>query len=175
MMWAAAAANRERVPDGVRIRAVFGLAAAEPPFMDRGFRRLQVSDVPLMTWSGTCDATGRDEYNRLALRAGNPVNIAITVHGANHNNLNTRWAAGGGPGGEDDASHPAGRRGRCFTDDGTTTRTLAPRPEREVAAAYVTAFFGRYLQGDRSFDRVLRGRAHPVAALARVDVRRYRR
>jgi hypothetical protein len=176
VMWAAAERNRDRVPAGVRIRAVFGLAAAEPPFMDHAFKRLQVTDVPLMTWAGTCDATGRDEYNRLARRVGNPVNIGLTVHGANHNNLNTRWAAGGGPGGEDDARHPKGRPGRC-TDglSAATSRTLAPEPEREVATTYVSAFFGRYLQGDRTADAVLAGRAHPVADLTEVDVRRYRR
>ncbi|QCW49524.1 hypothetical protein FE634_02240 [Nocardioides dongxiaopingii] len=175
MMWAAAEKNRGQVPEGVRIRAVFGLAAAGPPFMDKNVRRVQVTDTPLMTWSGTCDATGRDEYNRLARRRGNPVNIGITVHGANHNNLNTRWAAGGGAGGEDDAYHPAGRPGRCsdgFSDE--TSRTLGPRAERTVATTYVRAFLARYLQHDRSFDAILRGRTHPVAGLTQVDVRRYR-
>lgn len=178
MMWAAARANRDRVPAGVRLRAVVGLAAAGPPFMDRGFTRLQVTDVPLLTWSGTCDATGRDEYNVLARRAGNPVNIGLTVHGANHNNLNTRWAAGGGPGGEDDAGHPKGRPWLChdgFGAQGGLSRTLGPREERRVAATYLEAFLARHLQGDRSFDDVLAGRAHPVAGVTRVDVRRYRR
>ncbi|WP_134768546.1 hypothetical protein [Nocardioides sp. 1609] len=175
MMWAAAEKNRDKVPEGVRISAVFGLAAAGPPFMDKNFRRVQVTDTPLMTWSGTCDATGRDEYNRLARRQGNPVNIGITVHGANHNNLNTRWAAGGGAGGEDDALHPAGHPGRCtdgFSDE--TSRTLGPRAERTVAATYVRAFLARYLQHDRSYDPILRGRVHPVAGLTQVEVRRYR-
>lgn len=176
VMWAAADTHRDRWPEGVRIRAVFGMASAEPPFMDRGFKRLQVTKVPLMTWAGTCDATGRDEYNRLARRGGNPVNIGITVHGANHNNLNTRWAAGGGPGGEDDAGHPEGRPGRCDSGfGGPTSKTLGPRQERQVAATYVEAFFGRYLQADRSFDAVLSGRRKPVQDLARVDVRSYRR
>ncbi|SDE10908.1 hypothetical protein [Nocardioides lianchengensis] len=175
VMWVAAAAHRQRLPEGVRIRAVFGLAAAGPPFLDRNFRRLQVTDVPLMTWAGTCDATGRDEYNQLAQRAGNRVNIGITVHGANHNNLNTRWAAGGGPGGEDDAGHPEGRPGRCtdgFSEE--TSRTLGPRAERRVQRTYAGAFFARYLQRDRSYDAVLAGRRHPVRDLTRVDVRRYR-
>lgn len=176
MMWAAAKKNRHLVPDGVRIRAVFGLAAAEPPFMDRAFGRLQVTDVPLMTWAGSCDPTGDDaEYNRLARRAGNPVNIAIMVRGANHNNLNTRWAASSGlPGGEDDAMHPKGRPGKCISQlDGKAHPTLGEDDERTVAATYVEAFFARYLQGDRSFDGVLHGTSKPVRDLTRVDVKRW--
>ena len=176
MMWAAAKQNRQFVPDGVRLRAVFGLAAAEPPFMDRAFKRLQVTDVPLMTWFGTCDVTGRDEFNRLARRAGNRVNIHITVHGANHNNLNSRWAATSGlPGGEDDASHPSGRPGKCFARDGGLDATLGVEDEQQVAATYIDAFFARYLQGDRSVDPVLAGERRPVKDLAQVDVKNYRK
>jgi hypothetical protein len=176
MMWAAAKKNRHLVPDGVRLRAVFGLAAAEPPFMDHSFTRLQVTDVPLMTWSGTCDVTGRDEYNRLARRAGNRVNIHVSVHGANHNNLNTRWAASSGlPGGEDDAAHPKGRPGKCFTwSPDELYDTLGEDAERTVARTYIEAFFARYLQGDRSFDAVLAGRSHPVKDLTQVDVKQFK-
>jgi hypothetical protein len=174
VMWAAADAHRPMVPDGVRLRAVFGMAAAEPPFMDHATRRLTVTQVPLMTWMGSCDATGRDEYNRLARRGGNRVNLSVMVHGANHNNLNSRWAASSGlPGGEDDAGHPKHRPGKCFTDDGSLDDTLGFADEQRVAATYVEAFFARYLQGDRSFDDVLSGDLLPVRQLAQVDVRRY--
>ncbi|HYF74883.1 MAG TPA: hypothetical protein VD864_18790, partial [Nocardioides sp.] len=174
VMWAAADAHRAMVPDGVRLRAVFGMAAAEPPFMDHATRRLTVTEVPVMTWMGSCDATGRDEYNRLARRGGNRVNLSVMVHGANHNNLNSRWAASSGlPGGEDDASHPKHRPGKCFTDDGSLDDTLGSADEQEVAATYVEAFFARYLQGDRGFDDVLSGDRLPVRQLAQVDVRRY--
>ncbi|RYB93728.1 hypothetical protein EUA93_04760 [Nocardioides oleivorans] len=176
MMWAAARKNRHLVPDGVRLRAVFGLAPAEPPFMDRAFKRLQVTDVPLMTWAGSCDPTGDEaEFNRLARRADNPVNIAIMVRGANHNNLNTRWAASSGlPGGEDDAMHPKGRPGKCVSQlDGTLHDTLGEDDERAVAATYIEAFLARYLQDDRSFDAVLAGTSKPVKDLTRVDVRTY--
>jgi hypothetical protein len=175
MVWAAASKNRHLVPDGVRLRAVFGLAAAEPPFMDRAFGRLQVTDVPLMTWGGTCDPTGADEYNRLARRADNRVNIHITVHGANHNNLNTRWSASSGlPGGEDDAVHPKGRPGKCYDRTGALTDALGEDDERAVAETYIEAFFARYLQGDRSVDPVLLGTSKPVKDLTRVDVKSYR-
>lgn len=174
MMWAAADLHRAMVPDGVRLRAVFGLAAAEPPFMDHATRRLTVTGMPLMTWAGSCDATGRDEYNRLARRAGNRVNIGIMVHGANHNNLNSRWAASSGlPGGEDDAGHPGHRPGKCYTDDGGLDETLRFADEQRVASTYLEAFFARYLQGDRGFDAVLSGDELPVRDLTRVDVRRY--
>ena len=176
MMWAAAKKNRHLVPDGVRLRAVFGLAAAEPPFMDHAFRRLQVTDVPLMTWAGTCDATGQDEFNRLSRRAGNRVNINITVTGANHNNLNTRWAASSGlPGGEDDAAHPKGRPGKCSSRDGGLDDTLGEDDERTVAATYIGAFFARYLQGDRSYDAVLAGTSKPVKDLTAVKVKTFGR
>lgn len=175
VMWAAADAHRHLVPQGVRIRAVFGMAAAEPPFMDRGTRRLEVGRVPLMTWAGTCDMTGRDEYNRLARRVGNPVNIGITVHGANHNDLNARWSARSGlPGGEDDAQHPRGRPGRCFAwDPKKVYDTLGYEDEQTVAATYVEAFFGRYLQDRQEYDAVLSGDEHPVSDLTKVVVRRY--
>ncbi|GAB3200288.1 hypothetical protein GCM10027062_19330 [Nocardioides hungaricus] len=175
VMWAAADVQRDRVPRGVRLRAVFGMAAAEPPFLDRRARRLRVSRVPVMTWIGGCDATGDDSYNRLARRGDNPVNIAITVAGANHNNLNERWAAESGrPGGTDDATHPDGQPGRCYAADGSGLQeTLGYRPEQRVAATYVGAFFARYLQGDRRYDAVLTGEQQPVSDLARVDVRWY--
>lgn len=175
VMWAAASAHRDMVPEGVRLRAVFGMAAAEPPFMDRNVRRVMVTDVPLMTWAGGCDAVGRDEYNRLARRGGNRVNIAITVHGANHNNLNSRWAASSGlPGGEDDAQHPKRRPGKCYAwDPADLQDTLGFEDEQTVSSTYVEAFFARYLQGDRSFDTILSGDRLPVRGLTQVDVRRY--
>lgn len=176
VMWAAADAHRDRVPRGVELAAVFGMAAAEPPFMDRATRRFEVSRIPLMTWAGTCDMTGRDEYNRLARRVGNPVNIGITVQGANHNDLNARWSAQSGlPGGEDDAQHPKGRPDRCYAwDDTDVSDTLGYDAEQRVATTYVSAFFGRYLQGRAEYDAVLTGKEHPVSDLTRVDVRRYR-
>ncbi len=178
MMWAAADTHRDLVPSGVRFRAVFGMAAAEPPFLDRGFRRVQVSRVPLMSWIGGCDATGDDSYNRLARRRGNPVNIAIEVHGANHNNLNARWAAKSGlPGGEDDAGHPAGRPGKCYDgfDDSSLQDTLGYHAEQRVAAIYVEAFFARYLRGEQQYDAVLTGQRKPARELTRVAVRQYSR
>lgn len=176
MMWAAADAHRHRVPDGVRFQAVFGLAAAEPPFRRKGTRRVSVGRVPLMTWSGTCDVVGRDEFNRIARRAGNPVNIHISVHGANHNDLNERWSARSGlPGGEDDAQHPAGDPSRCFAwDPAEEYDTLGYESEQQVATTYISAFFGRYLQGRTEYDAVLSGAERPVSDLTRVDVRHYR-
>ncbi|MEP9364895.1 hypothetical protein ABLE68_18165 [Nocardioides sp. CN2-186] len=176
MMWAAADKHRHRVPDGVRFRAVFGLAAAEPPFLDGRARRVQVSQIPLMSWIGGCDATGDDSYNRLAQRGGDPVNIAITVHGANHNNLNSRWSAHSGlPGGEDDAAHPTGRPGRCFDgfDDSNLQKTLGYRAEQRVASTYVKAFFARYLQGDHRYDTVLAGTRKPMRDVTEVDVQQF--
>lgn len=174
VMWAAADAHRAMVPDGVRLRAVFGMAAAEPPFMDHATRRLTVTRMPVMTWMGSCDVTGRDEYNRLARRGGNRVNLSVMVHGANHNNLNSRWAASSGlPGGEDDAGHPRHRPGKCFAGGGTLDDTLGFAEEQRVAATYVEAFFARYLQGDRRVDDVLSGDRLPVRSLTQVDVRRY--
>lgn len=176
MMWAAAEKHRDRVPPGVTIRAVFGLAAAGPAFMDR--RRAAgytVAGVPVMTWSGTCDATGRDEYNVLSRRRHNPDNVSITVHGANHNDLNSRWSAQSGlPGAEDDAAHPPGRPGRCLRNDAPgRDRTLGYDAEQSVAATYVEAFFARHLQGDTSFDDVLSGERKPLGRLAEVDLRRW--
>lgn len=176
MMWAAANKHRDRVPDGVRFRAVFGLAAAGPPFMDHRARRLKVSRIPVMTWTGGCDVTGDDSYNRLAQRGGDPVNIAISVDGANHNDLNSRWSAHSGlPGGEDDAMHPPGRPGKCHEDSDPSRLqdNLGYRAEQRVAAIYVRAFFARYLQGDRRYDDVLAGDRKPARRLTRVDVRHY--
>lgn len=97
------------------------------------------------------------------------------MHGANHNNLNERWAAESGlPGGEDDAQHPAGRPDRCYAwDDSDVSDTLGYDAEQRVAATYVEAFFARYLQEREEYDPVLSGDEHPVSDLTRVDVRRY--
>jgi hypothetical protein len=175
MMWAAADKHRSLVPEGVRFTAVFGMAAAGPPFMDRDTRRVTVTKVPLMSWIGGCDVTGDDSYNRLARRGDNPVNIAITVHGANHNNLNSRWSAHSGlPGGEDDAQHPQDQPGKCFQwDPAETQRTLGYRAEQLVARTYVNAFFARYLLRDRSFDDVLSGERKPRRGLTQVNVRHF--
>jgi hypothetical protein len=175
MMWAAADSHRSRVPEGVRFTAVFGMAAAGPPFMDHGTRRLKVTKVPLMSWIGGCDVTGDDSFNRLASRGDNPVNIAITVHGANHNNLNSRWSAHSGlAGSEDDAQHPKGEPGKCFQWDAEQTQdTLGYHAEQRVARTYVNAFFARYLLGDRSFDDVLSGERKPARDLTQVDVVQY--
>ena len=176
MMWAAADSHRRLVPAGVRLRAVFGLAPAEPPFLDRGTRRLKVTKVPLMTWIGGCDPTGDDSYNRLARRGDNPVNIALIVQGANHNNLNSRWAGRSGrPGAEDDAMHPKGRPDQCYQWDSPDLLqdTLGYRAEQRVARTYVTSFFARHLQGDRSVDDVLAGERLPAEGVATVEVRHY--
>jgi hypothetical protein len=173
MMWAAADEHRHLVPRGIRLRAVFGMAAAGPAFMDERARPYVVSRMPVLSWVGGCDATGDDSYNRLAQRRRNPVNLAITVAGANHNNLNARWAAKSGlPGGEDDAVHPQGRPGKCYDgfDDSDLQDTLGYRAEQRVAQIYVEAFFARHLQGDRSFDGVLSGERTPARRLTKVRV-----
>ncbi|MFI1655084.1 alpha/beta hydrolase [Streptomyces sp. NPDC020472] len=67
--------------------------------------------------------------------------------GANHNYFNTQWSpAGGQVAARDDAGHDDARPGQCTEPGGSAYETqLSESAQRHAGAAYITAFFQRYL------------------------------
>jgi len=102
------------------------------------------------------------------------VSRELTVHGANHNFLNTQWSPSSGQvGSYDDADYgPRPGPGQC-TDrhDETAVRQLTEPEERRMATGYVSAFLRRYLTGDTGLDPILDGQRTPYPGLATVDVK----
>ncbi|MFB7291625.1 hypothetical protein [Actinacidiphila glaucinigra] len=61
--------------------------------------------------------------------------------------------------------------GQCTEPGGSAYEPqLTEAGQRQVGAAYIDAFFRRYLTGDKRFDAMLTGRRHPPAHIAPVDV-----
>lgn len=71
----------------------------------------------------------------------------------------------------DDAGHDGDHPGRCTVPGDSAYETqLTEAGQRQVAAAYIDAFFRRHLTGDERFDAMLTGKRHPLADIASVDV-----
>jgi hypothetical protein len=88
------------------------------------------------------------------------------VMGANHNLFNTVWTPGntGGFPAIDDWSGQIDRRKDPFAGTVPGNKRLTPAQQQAVGAAYVTAFFRRYLGGETAFDPMLKGDALPPAS-----------
>lgn len=147
-------------PRGVRVRAV--VAAA--PVYNYALPVAPV-DVPFAVLDGGCDASRGRQYVEDVRGRTTAGAYGFTVAGANHNNLNTEWAA------VDDAS-PGGSPGSCT--DGRSgaigERRLTGVEQRRVATGYVAAFFLRHLLDRTEYVPMLTGRTGPLSDIARVDV-----
>jgi hypothetical protein len=171
VQWQASAANLSDWPSGVRVRAVLPLAAVGPAIDGTPGQYLTAPGIPFMSTFGTCDqggfssvAEGDAYFDEAKARPGQTATIR-TVHliGGNHNFFNTRWSPSSGlPAADDEALH-TGPPGTCVSDaDGSTNVPQLSEPvERQALVTYASAFFRRYLDGDRSADPVLDGRVRP--------------
>ncbi|MFF4764626.1 hypothetical protein [Streptomyces sp. NPDC001292] len=89
------------------------------------------------------------------------------MHSANHNYFNTQWSPDSGQVAAGDDAHP----GQCTTPGDSTYETqLTEAGQRRLGAAYIDAFFRRYLTDDKRFEAILGGKRHSLAHIAPVDV-----
>ncbi|ATE55580.1 alpha/beta hydrolase [Actinosynnema pretiosum] len=183
VMWQAARANRDRMPEGVAIRAVVPLASVTYYAPDEDAPEnldYRVTDIPFGALAGSCDyATGGPQHFANA-RGHNSAQIALwEVRGANHNAYNTEWSPSSGQVmATDDAAEawaggPSTRPGpgQCAqVADERPVRQLTEPEQRQVAVTYLSAFFAKHLKGDRRFDRVVDGTSSPLAHLTPITV-----
>ncbi|MGW8953883.1 alpha/beta hydrolase [Streptomyces sp. NPDC055709] len=176
--------HRHEWPAGAHIKAVLGYAPVYPWVGDPA----TVTGAAVGIIDGTCDGdTGTEGTNYFTDAHGKNANglHEFTVHGANHNFFNALWSPSSGlPSARDDASRidhqgnqlPAGRciSGRSNTQldrSDVTYRQLTEEQQREVGAAYASAFFQRYLGGQSTYDAILTGKKQPMSGITQVDVR----
>ncbi|MBM2622054.1 hypothetical protein JIG36_41780 [Actinoplanes sp. LDG1-06] len=172
VMTQAADVNASSIPEGVRLGAVLGLEAVgyfradddpqwETPYL--------VTRIPSASIVGTCGYGSTDYFDHLRGRNQAPAHL-WTIHGANHNFFNTQWSPESGQVQAVDDALPLPEPGKCGPE-GALDRKLSEAQQRRVGAAYISAFFRRYLGGEKSLDPMLTGRTHPMAGITAVDVR----
>jgi dienelactone hydrolase len=175
VMHHAADEQRDAWPAGVQIKAVVPMEPVPSGGED-------VTTVPFATVIGACDwvsnPAARDYLDRVRGRNTTPLH-QWTVHGANHNFFNSQWSPDGESVlGYDDAHVSAfgepNPPGRCRTTDSAQREEpqLTEDRQRTLGLGYVSAFFRRYLTGDKAFDGMLAGTQHPLSAVGAVDVER---
>jgi hypothetical protein len=176
VMWQAADKYRNEWPTGVKIKAVLPLAPVHFNINDGDPSDGLVTRVPFAALTGTCDrGGGRRGANYFTDASGTnktPIH-AFTLHGANHNFFNTQWSPDSGQVMTEDDATPYGdpQSGQCHdsaTDSGD--RKLSEAQQREAGLAYISAFFRRYLNGEKRFDPMLTGKTHPMSHVTKVDV-----
>ncbi|MEV5386292.1 alpha/beta hydrolase [Streptomyces sp. NPDC052721] len=177
--WQAAEHHKAQWPAGVKVRAVMALAPAYN-VMTEDMTAYEITKTPMAVIRGTCDGqVGREalSFAADATADGSAAFHTFQVHGANHNYFNTRWSpASGEVAAWDDAGHDQAHPGQCAEPGESSYETqVTEAGEREVGAAYITAFFRRYLTGDKRVDAMLTGERHPLAHITRVDVTTGRR
>ncbi|MET9879600.1 alpha/beta hydrolase [Actinacidiphila glaucinigra] len=172
--WQAADHHKAQLPAGVKVRAVMALAPAYN-VMTEDMTAYEITTAPMAVIRGTCD--GQVGREALSFAADATAKSAarfhrIEIHGANHNYFNTQWSLDSRQvAAWDDAGHDDSRPGQCTEPGGSAYETqLTEAGQRQVGAAYIDAFFRRYLTGDKRFDAMLTGRRHPLAHIAPVDV-----
>ncbi|MGP3979485.1 hypothetical protein [Streptomyces sp. KR80] len=90
--------------------------------------------------------------------------------------FNTQWSPSSGQFlANDDIDFSEQKRpgpGGCYTTDSEQRdeKQLGESAQRRVGAAYISAFYRRYLSGETRFDPMLTGKQHPLSHVARVDV-----
>ncbi|MFF5505634.1 alpha/beta hydrolase [Streptomyces roseolus] len=151
--WHASDRHRGQWPAGVTVRAALALAPAYN-VMTEDAAAYGITRTPLAVVRGTCDGqVGREALSFAAdAAAGSKAGFhSFEMPGANHNFFNTQWSpAGGQVAARDDAAHDASRPGACTEPGGSVHETqLTEEAQRRGGAAFVDAFFRRYLTGGR--------------------------
>ncbi|MEV4941506.1 alpha/beta hydrolase [Streptomyces zaomyceticus] len=151
--WQAADRHKDRLPDGVHIRAVMALAPAYN-VMTEDMAAYEITKTPVAVIRGTCDGqVGREAFSFAAdatVRSSAGFH-RLAMHGANHNFFNTQWSPESGEvAAGDDAGHDDGHPGQCTEPGGSTFEPqLTETAQRRLGVASITAFFRRYLMDDK--------------------------
>ena len=145
VMWQASDRHRSAWPDGVRIRAVLGVAPVKFDEPGRGASDSLNTRVAVGVVTSGCDTAvheaGQEYLDDVVGLTRKPA-YSISLTDGNHNFFNTAWT-------------PPGR----LTDDDSSCRSreLEPAEQQLALARYADAFYARFLQGDRSATALLRG------------------
>ena len=145
VMWQASDRHRSSWPAGVKIRAVLGVAPVKFDDPAGNNRDTLNTHVPVGVVTGGCDGAvhqqGQGYLNDVVGLTHAPA-YSISLRDANHNFFNTAWT-------------PPGQ----LTEDDSTCRSreLEPADQQFALAQYAAAFYGRFLQGDRSGTGLLQG------------------
>ncbi|WP_037673874.1 hypothetical protein [Streptomyces globisporus] len=147
--WQASDRHQAQWPAGVNVRAVMALAPAYN-VMTEDMTAYEITSTPVAVIRGTCD--GQVGREALSFAAEATAKSAAGFHqfempGANHHYFNTQWSpAGGQVAARDDAGHDDAHPGQCAEPGGSAYETqLTEAAQRRTGAAYITAFFQRYL------------------------------
>lgn len=165
-LFQAADLHQKDWPAGVRVKAVVPLAPAEPYSVNDDpeeelYDPYRITNIPVAEVIGSCDGAVKGHViNYLQAHNKQPV-YEYYVHGANHDFFNTQWSPLSGQVGAYDDSTPADQPGRCETKAGSD-KQLTETQQRLVATTYVSAFYRRYLLGDRLTEPVLTGAVKPL-------------
>ncbi|MEV5548770.1 alpha/beta hydrolase [Streptomyces sp. NPDC052309] len=150
--WQAADRHEAQWPAGVRVRAVMALAPAYN-VMTEDMTAYEITKTPVAVIRGTCDGqVGREAFSFAAdaTAESSAGYHQFEIHGANHNYFNTQWSPESGQvAAGDDAGHDDDHPGQCTEPGGSAYETqLTEAGQRRVGAAYIDAFFRRYLTDD---------------------------
>ncbi|WP_256341599.1 alpha/beta hydrolase [Streptomyces sp. TLI_105] len=154
--WQASDRHQAQWPAGVKVRSVMALAPAYN-VMTEDMAAYEITKTPVAVIRGTCD--GQVGREALSFAADATAKSSAGFHrfemrGANHNYFNTQWSpASGQVAARDDAGHDAAHPGQCTEPGGSTYETqLTEAGQRHIGAAYIAAFFQRYLTDDKKFE-----------------------
>lgn len=170
--------NQAQWPAGVKVRAVVPVAPAEPYAPDDNpdnpeYTPYRITNIPVANFVGSCDRAVDGHLRYLNAHNKAPL-YEYYVHGANHDFYNTQWSPSSGQvGAYDDAATPdPPKPGYCTSDDDPhrADKQLTETQQRLVASTYLSAFFRRYLLGDRTADPILTGTVRPLRSFATIDI-----
>ncbi|MFF9839520.1 alpha/beta hydrolase [Streptomyces sp. NPDC013740] len=147
--WQASDRHRAQWPAGVKVRSVVALAPAYN-VMTEDMAAYEITKAPVAVIRGTCDGqVGREAFSFAAEATAKSTAgfHRFEMPGANHNYFNTQWSPSGGEvAARDDAGHDDTRPGQCTEPGGSAFEPqLTEAAQRRTGAAYITAFFQRYL------------------------------
>ncbi|GHJ36631.1 hypothetical protein Sm713_22400 [Streptomyces sp. TS71-3] len=138
VMWQASDKHRGEWPDGVRVRAVLGLAPVKFDVPEGDHSDTLITSLPFAVVTGGCDGAVREagqEYLDDVAGQNTATDYSVSLRDANHNYFNTTWTPPF-PLSEDDSTCPA--------------QELAPAVQQDALVAYATAFYRYELYGDRA-------------------------
>jgi pimeloyl-ACP methyl ester carboxylesterase len=111
--WQAAEEHKAQWPAGVKVRAVMALAPAYN-VVTEDMTAYEITKTPMAVMRGTCDGqVGPEALSFAADATAHGSAFTYEVHGANHDDFNTRWSPDSGEiAARDDAGHDPAHPGQ---------------------------------------------------------------